>query len=475
MKHVRILWTFLALAGIVGCGNEEEVSLCGPENCSGCCIGDTCESGDKNDECGIGGVACETCGENEECVEGVCTKVDEDDNDDDDDDDPPPACSPHNCSGCCRDDVCEPGDSEDGCGRNGVPCKVCGPTETCSLGTCVDPDMEGTVIKEIADNLDPGEFEVITTGEYEINIPQGYDFTSFSQAYLYRSLGNSSDMWGPVCDWDPVTKQSYSIIDRTSAGEECDRVAFGGYNAATHEWMVRPLPEESESCENGQFFGRPHVYGSWCLASEQGRFYRPRSGQLHWFEIDEQKWYVEPYSGSFGGGFAFLPSTEEIMSVNSNGEVWALDTHTLSTRKVGEHSGYDGDGTHINGVYNRQRDEIMMLASSRDFILINGEGEIITTGTAPLEMRGSGSWRHEAFFYDPMSGNYLAANRDAGHLWEFDPETLQWQEAWHKDDIDFPWPNYNGFLITVIDELGVILWVDRSHQRVYRHKTVFED
>ncbi len=386
---------------------------------------------------------------------------------------PEPPCYAGNCAGCCQDDVCVSGEELGACGTQGMACVACDDETLCSAGLCVDPSLEGTVIMDIAEGLEPGEFLTITEGELAIGLPDGYDFESFSEAYLYRSRGNSSDSWGPVANWDPVTKQTYTIIDRTSAGEECDRVAFGGYNALTHSWMVRPLPVPSESCEDGQFFGRPHVYSSWTLASEEGRFYRPHSGDLHWFDIDTQSWDVIRDQGPQGGGIAYLPGTAEIFTLTGDGEVRAIDPVEMTSRVVGEIADYDGDGTHIGGLYNRRRDEVMFLAGSLDYAVIDNEGALIQTGKAPEAIRGSGSWRHEVFFYDPISGNYLVANRDAGHLWEFSPDEQEWRMAWHRDDLEVPWANYNGFLIAPIDELGVILWVDRQNQRVYRHQTVF--
>jgi hypothetical protein len=46
---------------------------CGPSTCaSGCCDGDQCQTGQRDDRCGTAGEACKACTGNQSCVAGAC-------------------------------------------------------------------------------------------------------------------------------------------------------------------------------------------------------------------------------------------------------------------------------------------------------------------------------------------------------------------------------------------------------------------
>ena len=107
----------------VGCGDEvcgvgEHVCNC-PEDCSagcpGCCSGATCQAGDDEDFCGVGGVTCKPCGAGEVCDTGLCV------------------CLPHHYQGCFNGDVfwfnsCDlPEDVVQDCGEH----------YTCEDGACL--------------------------------------------------------------------------------------------------------------------------------------------------------------------------------------------------------------------------------------------------------------------------------------------------------------------------------------------------
>ncbi len=101
-------------------------ALCGPDNCAGCCDGNgECVAGDSELRCGEGGGSCITCGGALRCEAGACAST-------------PPSCSPDTCNGCCDGDVCESGVSPTACGGSGFLCEVCGTTETCEGGFCVE-------------------------------------------------------------------------------------------------------------------------------------------------------------------------------------------------------------------------------------------------------------------------------------------------------------------------------------------------
>jgi hypothetical protein len=47
-------------------------------------------------------------------------------------------CSPINCSGCCRNNICRGGNDNDACGYDGRLCKECLSGAVCSSpGTCI--------------------------------------------------------------------------------------------------------------------------------------------------------------------------------------------------------------------------------------------------------------------------------------------------------------------------------------------------
>lgn len=54
------------------------------------------------------------------------------------------ACGPGNCNGCCTaEGVCEIGTAPLACGANGGACVLCGPNDSCTLGTCIPPPSSG--------------------------------------------------------------------------------------------------------------------------------------------------------------------------------------------------------------------------------------------------------------------------------------------------------------------------------------------
>jgi hypothetical protein len=109
---------------------------CGPQNCGGCCVGNTCVVGTDAIACGKQGNQCLNCAAtNGACIadgqpnERTCTG--------------PVACSPANCAGCCVGDRCVAGSSTGACGKAGQACVACGATESCSSGACVAPPACG--------------------------------------------------------------------------------------------------------------------------------------------------------------------------------------------------------------------------------------------------------------------------------------------------------------------------------------------
>jgi hypothetical protein len=112
-------------------GNPNPSATCKPETCTGCCRDDKCEPGTAEAACGAGGGACSTCTGSQMCGTGKCEDK----------------CSPANCNGCCDGDVCVPGNTADRCGAQGAACTACatvGPKFACTESKCVDPGCQAT-------------------------------------------------------------------------------------------------------------------------------------------------------------------------------------------------------------------------------------------------------------------------------------------------------------------------------------------
>ncbi len=117
--------------GNTGPSTGPEVLTCTPENCTGCCRDDRCIEGGTDDACGLGGAACQTCSTGQSCKIGQCKEP----------------CGPNNCEGCCDGDTCVTGDATAKCGAGGAACETCttrGASFVCSNNTCIDGSCQAT-------------------------------------------------------------------------------------------------------------------------------------------------------------------------------------------------------------------------------------------------------------------------------------------------------------------------------------------
>jgi hypothetical protein len=96
---------------------------CSPQSCSGCCLNDICQPGDQAGACGTGGFTCQTCTSPATCQAGTCVS---------------PKCDVKSCSsGCCdATGACKPGTEETACGTGAADCVRCQATETCVEHAC---------------------------------------------------------------------------------------------------------------------------------------------------------------------------------------------------------------------------------------------------------------------------------------------------------------------------------------------------
>jgi hypothetical protein len=115
------------------CANQQCMPqpTCGPQNCKGCCVGNTCIDGSENTTCGSGGATCVDCvPSGATCLNQACVSNNQ--------------CNPKTCAGCCEGNACVAGDVNVACGQAGSPCQDCATlNETCQNQACVAATLCG--------------------------------------------------------------------------------------------------------------------------------------------------------------------------------------------------------------------------------------------------------------------------------------------------------------------------------------------
>ncbi len=97
-------------------------SLCGPNNCYGCCQGSTCITQTTDTACGFGGGKCLPCASKQSCKGGQCVET---------------TCDSSNCKGCCdTSKTCQNGTTDAICGTGGAACGACTSTQACLSQKC---------------------------------------------------------------------------------------------------------------------------------------------------------------------------------------------------------------------------------------------------------------------------------------------------------------------------------------------------
>lgn len=110
-------------------GTCVEPPTCGPDNCTGCCDAVRgCVTGETNEACGTGGVACSACVNNEACDGQTCV-----------------APCAETCRGCCDGETCLSGAADGACGTEGAACEDCGDGASCDdQNVCVADSCAAT-------------------------------------------------------------------------------------------------------------------------------------------------------------------------------------------------------------------------------------------------------------------------------------------------------------------------------------------
>lgn len=114
-----------------GSGGPDEAGItlpdgagpCGPGTCPGCCQAGTCVAGTDKSACGAGGFPCVACQANQQCTSGQCVTYSD-------------KCNPQNCNGCCKGDTCVAGTDKSACGSGGTHCVTCAASQQCVNNAC---------------------------------------------------------------------------------------------------------------------------------------------------------------------------------------------------------------------------------------------------------------------------------------------------------------------------------------------------
>lgn len=119
--------TSCAVGQVCSRGTCAGKTSCGPDNCKGCCdLAGNCLTGDSNTACGMGGEFCSRCSGSQSCNGNSCQDFGV-------------RCGPDNCDGCCAGDSCIEKTSTSACGIKGKACTACKKGQLCTAaGTCED-------------------------------------------------------------------------------------------------------------------------------------------------------------------------------------------------------------------------------------------------------------------------------------------------------------------------------------------------
>ncbi len=336
-----------------------------------------------------------------------------------------------------------------------------------------DNILEGTVLKKLADGMEPGTFLRLKGGPNDPALPEG--FKDYSRVQMKGTFHSSSDAWSPLATWSPVTLRVYQLLDRSGNGVEYDRTAFSGYDAKTHAWMRHKLHPESKE---RKILGRPHVYGSWALDNQHGKIYHAGHKSVMWaYDIKEETW--SPLDDFPGWGLStgnaplvYHPDIGCMLVMGRKGKVAAWDPEK-NTVKILPGSNPDQSGYHGHAVYNTVRREAMFWFGNTkgQVTLVGSDGKVVPKKKAPDTVHAGEGSSSIFLTYDPISGNYLSFGNKK--LWEYNPEQDEWKMALDLNKGPNRFAPYHGFLMTAIPEAKVIMWNHRSSPRLYKHKSVF--
>ena len=337
--------------------------------------------------------------------------------------------------------------------------------------------LAGTVLKKLADGMEPGTFLRLHGGPHDPALPEGFD--SYSRVQMKGTFHSSAELWAPVAEWCPLVRRVYQVLDRTGGPLDYDRTAISGYDAASHAWIRHNLhPESGER----KILGGPHVYGGWAVASRHGKLYRPRGNTMWEYDLREETWSSREFPGFGVPGqtpVVFHADLDRLVCISRNGEVRAWDPveNTVETLPGGNPA---QSGRHGQAVYNATRREVMFWAGDRvgdharrQITLVQSNRTVVVKNPTPENIYEKGRNSELFLSYDPVSGNYLTFELRTKELWEYNPDLDEWRFAIELRRGDDRFPPYHGHLMTPIPEAGIIMWNHRASPRLYKHQSVF--
>ena len=310
-------------------------------------------------------------------------------------------------------------------------------------------------LARLANQLPPGRFTLLA--------PQLVDGGTDLRPLLrgYRADGSSAppiDTWTDSAQWDSLRKKVFFQGLRQSN-------RFLVYDALADIWHELDLDVPNAP---PRFERYGHLYGRTALDAKRGHFYRLVGKTLHRFHIDTAKW--ERFGETPLAGYISIDWHEGLdllIGLHENEVHGFRDGHwyRLGTSNV--------HGYHSSAKFNPKRNEMLFIGgnhSRRSASILDGQGRIQAAPEVPFEF----SISRDNLTYDPESGHFLVLRQNHRELWEFEPDSGQWQLAMTMDDEEHTWPfsRHGGVVPVPIEELGIILWLNDSGPQIYRHRKV---
>ena len=134
------------VSGLTACASSEDPPpVCGEHNCSGCCKGNLCITKTDKNSCGIKGEPCDVCDTGQTCNAAGECETGED------------VCRPSKCTGCCIHGECMAGTTNEACGpKNGTCIDCTDKDKTCNKSTrlCVAVACKANCVGKCAGDKD---------------------------------------------------------------------------------------------------------------------------------------------------------------------------------------------------------------------------------------------------------------------------------------------------------------------------------
>lgn len=305
------------------------------------------------------------------------------------------------------------------------------------------PVVNATVLGDIADSMQPGEFRNVTadTGE------TGSSMTSMLGAGGVRTYLE----YAIKGHWDP-TRQLFAFSGSPHADSSRRHIT---YDAISNDWSYgNSWPSQGHNYDmetidpaTGDFYRREKGFGA-------NKFYRlPGGGNPansgSWTELNL------PGPDQTSSSMEWFPEIGGIVlnSGNRGLQVWNGSSWTLVSEVI-----KDGDTNHWT-VYNSVRGEMLFGPKSKSSLkayTLSSNLNVKQVDNVPLRVGpGSGGSGSGVIAADPATGNYVLIERDDGNGRVFEsPDGDNWTEVVSNHPIN----KISGWMIgTAIDTYGVIM------------------